>query len=84
MTRTQMTGIGLAGALLVAAAATQAQTRGGAPQPVADAVRAAWDGAKKNIRESAEFMPCGIENRSRSILSWRNRSQVVLSPPRGR
>ena len=57
MTRRQMTGIGLAGALLVAAAATQAQTRSGAPQPVADAVRSAWDGARKNIRESAEFMP---------------------------
>ena len=27
------------------------------PQPIADAVRSAWDGAKKNIRESAEFMP---------------------------
>jgi len=57
MTRMQMTGIGLASALLLGTIATQAQTRGGTPQPVADAVRAAWDGAKKNIRDSAEFMP---------------------------
>src|SRR5262245_32298243 len=57
MTRRQVTGMALAGPLRGAAAATQAQTRGGAPQPVADAVRSAWDGAKKNIRESAEFMP---------------------------
>ena len=57
MTRRQVTGIALAGALLAAAAATEAQTRGGAPQPVADSVRSAWEGAKKNIRESAEFMP---------------------------
>ena len=56
MTR-QMTGIGLACALIVGATAMHAQTRGGAPQPVADSVRSAWDGAKKNIRDSAEFMP---------------------------
>jgi len=57
MTRSQLTGIGLAGALALAAVATQAQGRSGAPQPVGDAVRSAWEGAKKNIRESAEFMP---------------------------
>ena len=34
------------------------QTRGGAGvQPVADAIRASWNGAKQNIRQSAEFMP---------------------------
>ena len=34
-----------------------AQSRAGAAQPVAAAIKASWDGAKKNMRESAEFMP---------------------------
>jgi hypothetical protein len=41
MTRTQMTGIGLAGALLVARRPHRHRPEGGAPQPVADAVRSA-------------------------------------------
>ena len=94
MTRTQMTGIGLAGALLVAAAATQAQTRGGTPQPVADAARSAWDGAKKNIRGSAEFMPeakftfkpvryaCGRS--ANSSATWPARTTYSARQPKGR
>src|SRR5688572_23647182 len=34
-----------------------AQTRGGAAQPVTDAMRSSWDGAKKNIRETADVVP---------------------------
>lgn len=44
-----------AGALIGAQA--QAPAKPTTPQPVADAVRGAWDGAKKNIRESAVDVP---------------------------
>lgn len=57
MTAKQVTGIGLAAATLAATVTLAAQTKSGTSQPVADAVRSAWDGAKKNIRDSAEFMP---------------------------
>lgn len=39
------------------AALVNAQTRGGVPQPVSDALRASWDGAKKNVRETANVVP---------------------------
>jgi uncharacterized damage-inducible protein DinB len=48
--------VGLAGTVGLAAA-VGAQSRAGAPQPVAGAIKASWDGAKKNMRDSAEFMP---------------------------
>src|SRR5215471_15932929 len=44
-----------AGALI--GAQTQAPAKPVSAQPVADAVRTAWDGAKKNIRESAVDVP---------------------------
>ena len=40
-----------------AGAGLVAQTRGGAAQPVTDAFRSSWDGAKKNIRETADAVP---------------------------
>jgi uncharacterized damage-inducible protein DinB len=45
------------GGLVVAAAMVSAQSRTAAPQPVSDALRSAWDEAKKNITDSAELMP---------------------------
>ena len=52
-----MAAIVIGGNALIGAQA-QAPTRQTAgPQPVADAVRAAWEGAKKNIRESAVDVP---------------------------
>jgi len=51
--------VSLAVAALCASAAgvaVTAQTRGPA-QPVTDAMRASWDGAKKNIRDSADVVP---------------------------
>ena len=37
-------------------AVASAQTKG-APQPVSDAIRSSWDGAKKNIRDTASEVP---------------------------
>jgi hypothetical protein len=34
-----------------------AQGRAGGAQPVSDAIRASWDSAKKNIRDSADVVP---------------------------
>src|SRR5512139_1116771 len=48
--------VGLVGTMGLAAEGG-AQSRAGAPQPVAAAIKASWDGAKKNMRDSAEFMP---------------------------
>ena len=51
--------VSLAVAALCASAAgvaVTAQTRGPA-QPVTDAMRASWDGAKKNIRDTADVVP---------------------------
>jgi uncharacterized damage-inducible protein DinB len=45
----------IAAAVVVAVLAVSVAAQ--SPQPVAQAVRAAWDGAKKNIQESAGQMP---------------------------
>jgi hypothetical protein len=48
----------VAGLSVAATARTTAQRApAGAGQPVADAMRSSWDGAKKNIKESADVMP---------------------------
>ena len=45
------------GAVVVSAAGAGAQARPGAAQPVSEAIRSAWDSAKKNIADSADLMP---------------------------
>jgi hypothetical protein len=49
----RMTGVVMAGIVAMTVVGIQAQTRGGAAQPVSDAIRSSWDGAKKNIKDSA-------------------------------
>ena len=44
----------VAGAVAMAVVGVPAQMRNGAAQPVSDAIRASWDGAKKNMKDSAE------------------------------
>lgn len=44
--------------LAIAAATASAQTgSGGGANPISQAIKAAWDGAKQNIKESADVMP---------------------------
>jgi uncharacterized damage-inducible protein DinB len=45
------------GVVVLATAAFYAQTPSTTAQPVSSALRQSWEAAKKNIRESAEFMP---------------------------
>ncbi len=53
MNMKQLTGVVMAGVVAMAAGGAQAQTGGGMAQPVSDAIRASWDGAKKNMKDSA-------------------------------
>ena len=59
---TQMKRVAAAGAavLVVMAVGLQGQTRGGAAQPVSDAIRSSWDGAKANIASSAADVPDNV------------------------
>ncbi len=47
----------VAGLVALASASVVAQTPAAGTQPVTAGLRQWWDGAKKNLRESAEFMP---------------------------
>lgn len=50
----RMTGVVMVGVLAMMASGVRAQTPGGAaPGMVSDAIRSSWDGAKKNIKDSA-------------------------------
>ncbi|HET9268828.1 MAG TPA: hypothetical protein VFO31_11720, partial [Vicinamibacterales bacterium] len=42
---------------VAAAVSVAAQQPAGSAQPIAAGLRAQWEGTKKNIRESATFMP---------------------------
>jgi uncharacterized damage-inducible protein DinB len=53
--RTTLALILAAGAAATASVSAQTPSAGG--QPIATALRGSWDEAKRNIRESAEFMP---------------------------
>jgi hypothetical protein len=56
--RTMAIGVFVTGLSVVAMAQTMAQRApAGTGQPVTEALRSAWDGAKKNIKESADVMP---------------------------
>ena len=56
----QMTGVAAAGILVVMAVGLQAQARGSAAQPMSDAIRSSWDGAKGNIASSAADVPDNV------------------------
>lgn len=53
MVTKQLTAVTVVGMAVMMTIGVQAQTRGGMAQPVSDAIRASWESAKKNIRDSA-------------------------------
>ena len=61
----------------VAGVSLDAQTRGAVAQPVSDAMRAAWDGAKKNIRDSADVVPEAIFSFSAVPGTVRTFGQII-------
>lgn len=61
-----------------AAALALAQTKpAGGPQPVSDAIRAAWNGAKKNIADSAQVVPESLFGYSPVPKTVRTFGQIV-------
>ena len=75
MTRTVIGGI----AALAAGVSVSlgAQTKAGVAQPVGDALRSSWDGAKKNIRESANVVPEAVFSFSPVPGTVRTFGQIV-------
>lgn len=64
--------------LACTAAVVMAQTKpaAGAPQPIADAIRTSWAGAKKNIADSAQVVPENLYSYS-PIKTVRTFGQII-------
>jgi uncharacterized damage-inducible protein DinB len=72
--------LGLSVVVLIATAgamAVQAQTRGGGAQPISDALRSSWDGAKKNIRDTADVVPENLYSYSPVPKTVRTLGQII-------
>jgi uncharacterized damage-inducible protein DinB len=62
---------------LTAAASAQSRQAAGAAQPISDAIRAQWEGAKKNIADTAQVVPENLYSYSPVPKTVRTIGQLI-------